>query len=270
MLKFPDRLTISDTNKIIDTISYIAQNPEILEINENTSAEDIQFVNYLKNLLASCNIYQYELPELPHGKIILSNEVYNKLYSYACDSNKRDSKMTEFGGYLYGREIAPNVVCFHRNNIVKMKSGSGDIETPEKLCEEIVDIIEKTDCDCIAHIHTHPYRDGYYSLFPSNQDLYTYAYLQEQFNQTGNEAFFLGGLITPLTKPGAYVRLNDLCFMYYDRNAKRFYKCDNIFYKDEYGNENPLPKITYVSNDEETGKVLLKEKRTLIQNPNNI
>jgi 2-hydroxychromene-2-carboxylate isomerase len=62
-----------------------------------------------------------------------------------------------------------------------------------EMHKELINNIEQSNYDCIAHIHTHPYAEGYYSSYPSNQDLYTYAHLQENFNQTDRDIFFIGG-----------------------------------------------------------------------------
>lgn len=267
---YPRRLSEESKENIFAKISLISQHPEVLELSENSSEEDKRKVKKIERFLLDCSIRQYELPDIPRSKIILSNDVYKRLIEYANKSNKRDNLMTEFGGYIYGIEEAPNVVYFKSNNEVQMKSYSGEIHTPKKLSEEIQRVIEDTDADCIAHIHTHPFERSHYYPFPSNQDLYTYGFLQEQFNKTDKDVYFLGGLITPLTGPESPIRINDICFMFYDKKVKRFYKCSNIYYEDQSGNRNPLSRknISYM-NDDNT-KVLVKEKRTVLQNLNNI
>ena len=270
MLLFPPVLSVRESLSIMDIISYAARNPEILEINENSSPKDIDLSNFINSILLNASIYQYGLSKIPHGKVLLSNKVYNKLCEYASSSNDNDYDMIEFGGYLYGKEIEDNIIYFEYNSLHPVVNGRGDIGTPSELSRELEEIMRYTDYDCIAHIHTHPFKDNTYALFPSNQDLYVYAYLQEQFKVGDRDVFFLGGLITPLIQPTQDLRLNDLCFIFYDRNVRRFYKCDNIFYEDEKGEVKPLHKIIYRYTEPETGKVLLKERRTLLQNENNI
>lgn len=269
MLLYPRELTSEEHSKIIKRISFLARYPEKLELKKDSSPKDIQLVEKRKRFLENCSIRQYSLPNMPKGKIILSKEAYARLCSYARNSNNHEKEMTEFGGYLYGTEISPNEIYFIENNVTQVVRGQKVIETPEKLCKEIQRVIDESDCDCIAHIHTHPYVDGHYSLFPSNQDLYAYAHIQEHFNTSDKEAYFLGGLITPINSSKDNVRINDICFIFYDKNVKLFYKCSNIFYEDENGVSHSLPKMDVIRKDNH-GKVLVKEKRTILQNPNNL
>lgn len=266
---YPKRLSSRELENIIEKISLIAKYPKILELDEDCMEEDKRQVEEIERFLYDCNIRQYELPNIPKGKIILSNKVYNRLLSYANKSNKHDNSMTEFGGYMYGVETAPNTVYFKENNVVQMKSFSGEIHTPLKLSKEMENVIKYADADCIAHIHTHPFEKKHYYPFPSNQDLYTYAYLQEQFNKTDKDVYFLGCLITPLNSSKESVRLNDICFMFYDKNTKSFYKCSNIYYEDSRGLRWPLP-VQDVSYVDSNNRVLVKEKRTILQNYRNI
>ena len=269
MLLYPKKLTKEEEARIIKKISYLARHPEKLEEDENSSIKDIIRVRKANEFLKDCNIRQYRLSNIPNGKIILSKRAYDRLCSYAHNSNIHEREMTEFGGYLYGIERNPNEIYFEENNVAKVSGGSRVLETPKKLCEEIQRVIDESDCDCIAHIHTHPYVDGHYSLFPSNQDLYTYAYIQEHFNKSDKDVYFFGGLITPVNSSNDKVRLNDICFIFYDKNTRSFYKCSNIYYEDNEENIHPLPRKDMINKDSH-GKVLLKEKRTILQNPNNL
>lgn len=266
---YPKRLSREQYKNIIEKISLIAKYPKILELDENSIEEDIRQVREIEEFLYDCNIRQYELPNIPRGKIILSNKVYNRLLTYANKSNEKDNSMTEFGGYIYGVETAPNTIYFKDNNVIQMKSLSGEIHTPLKLSKEMEDVIKYSSSDCIAHIHTHPYERKHYYPFPSNQDLYTYAFLQEQFNKTDKDVYFLGGLITPLSSSKDEVRLNDICFMFYDKNEESFYKCSNIYFEDSRGIRCPLP-VRDVLYTDSNNKVLVKEKRTILQNYRNI
>mgnify|MGYP003299272374 CR=1 FL=1 len=266
---YPKRLSKKSFENIMEKISLIARYPKILELDEDAMEEDIRQVREIEKFLYDCNIRQYELPDIPRGKIILSNEVYNRLLNYANKSNEKDNSMTEFGGYMYGVETAPNTIYFKENNVVQMKSFSGEIQTPLKLSKEMENVIKYSDVDCIAHIHTHPFERKHYFPFPSNQDLYTYAFLQEQFNKTDKDVYFLGCLITPLNNSSESVRLNDICFMFYDKNERSFYKCSNIYFEDSRKIRCPLPvrDVLYTDSD---NKVLVKEKRTILQNYRNI
>ena len=264
MLRLPRNISIEEKSEILAAISYAAKYPNQLIITEKSSKEDIAFANYLNKIIKDANIYQYSLESLPKSSIVLSNKVYKKLCCYAHSSNINEKFMTEFGGYIYGIEYSPNQVYFQYNNATNVTYGRKLFETSDNLCEEIYNVIVKTNCDCIAHVHTHPYINGCYSLVPSNQDLYVYAHLQENFNHTNREVYFLGGLITPLTRPDADIRINDLCFVFYDKKLQKFYKCDNIYYEDDNGKTIQLNTVDYQYRDEYTGKVLLKEKRKLL------
>ena len=269
MLLFPKEISEEEKNEIFKAIAFAAKHPEKRIVTSTSTIEEVRLAKYLNSLLETCSIDQYKLPDIPGGKIVLSNKVYKRLYRYAYNSNDLDSSiMTEFGGYLYGKEYSANEVYFSNNNTAKADNSSCAFETPERLSKELQDIIAYTSYDCIAHVHTHPFLDGHYSLFPSNQDLYLYASLQENFNRSTRNVYFLGGLITPLTRPGSDIRMNDICFIFYDKNLSKFYKCDNIFYEDVNRNTKELPKVTY--NYQDRGKTLFKQKRTLLQNPDNI
>lgn len=129
--------------------------------------------------------------------------------------------------------------------------------------EEIIEKIDSKKIDCVCHVHTHPYRGGMvYSSTPSNYDLFTYAWFQEQHYNPNNKISFMGALITP-PEPGKST-YNDICFIFYDRNTKSFYKITNIWYfsknkepikleKKQYDNDTKKVVLLYQKNDIKTG-----------------
>ncbi|MBO6195213.1 MAG: hypothetical protein J6O56_02560 [Bacilli bacterium] len=263
----PDKISDERINELIRIISNLARNPKRLEINDNSSKEDILFAKYAKLILKNCNVNHYDLPDIPNSKIIISNKVYNKLCDLSSKSNSYERNLVEFGAFLYGREISPNTIYFEEYNYHRMISSKGEINVSDELIGEIERVIRESSADCIAHIHTHPYSNNLFSCYPSNQDLYTYAHLQENFNTTNRNVYFLGGLITPLNSSSSNIRLNDICFIFYDKDNGYFYKCDNIYTLNEMNEEIPLSKA--VVNKKKNGLVL-KEKRTILQNASHI
>ena len=53
---------------------------------------------------------QFELPELPNGRIILSEEVYIRFSGVINLCAFSGNKNLEYGTILYGKEIEPNVL----------------------------------------------------------------------------------------------------------------------------------------------------------------
>lgn len=276
MLK-PAKRTKNETNTILRNISTYAQivNSEYLntdvineKINATSNIEERKRLmkikkNYLKilNFLNKSDICQYDLPELQNGKIYLSEEVFKKLQSYAKKTNSKDH---EFGCYLFGKEIKNNTILFDDFNKAQPQIFTTEFNTSEEMEEEIIEKIDSKKIDCVCHVHTHPYRRGrVYSSTPSNYDLFTYAWFQEQHYNPNNRISFMGALITP-PEPGKST-YNDICFIFYDRNTKSFYKITNIWHFSK--NKEPI-KLENKQYDNDTKKVVLLYQKNDIKTGN--
>ena len=170
----------------------------------------------------------FEFKELPNSKIILSEQVYIRLLGDVNLCAFSGSKDLEYGTFLYGKEIKPNIIYFDipsKNDDYIPLSREFDINGT-KMYEELINNIEYSKYDSIAHIHTHPYIGGTCRYF-SNQDLMTIKHLQEGFQPSnGQKKYFFGGLLT--VSPLNIGTDDEISFVYYDEKSNNFYKITNI------------------------------------------
>ena len=66
----------------------------------------------MSNNILSGATNQFSFPELPNSRIILSEEVYNRLSADINLCAFSGNKELEYGTFLYGKEINPNVIYF--------------------------------------------------------------------------------------------------------------------------------------------------------------
>ena len=176
---------------------------------------------------------QFNYPELPNGRIILSEEVYARLSGVINLCAFSGNNELEYGTLLYGKEIKPNVIYFDvpskHDDYVPSKRVF-DVNTNEKgeiseMYKEMIKNINSEKYDCIAHIHTHPYIGGTCRYF-SNQDLSMIKALQIDFQPNdGRKKFFFGGLLT--VGPENTHETDEISFVFYDTN-NGWYKITNI------------------------------------------
>ncbi len=176
---------------------------------------------------------QFNFPELPNSKIILSEEVYRRLSADINLCALSGNKELEYGTFLYGKEIGPNIIYFStpsRYDDYEPSFRELDVNTDKngnelRMHKELIYNIEQSNYDCIAHIHTHPYIGGTCRFF-SNQDLRTIQRLQINFQPSnGKEKYFFGGLLT--VGPENIQEMDEISFVFYDKNG-RWYKITNI------------------------------------------
>lgn len=176
---------------------------------------------------------QFDFPELPNSRVILSNEVYIRLAGEINLCAFSGNKELEYGTLLYGKEIQPNVIYFDipskHDDYVPTKrvfdvnvNGNGEMS---EMYKEMIKNITEERYDCIAHIHTHPYIGGTCRFF-SNQDLSMVKTLQTDFQpDNGKKNFFFGGLLT--VGPENTAETDEISFVFYDEN-NGWYKITNI------------------------------------------
>ena len=183
--------------------------------------------------LLSCATNQFNFPELPNGRIILSEEVYARLSGDINLCAFSGNKELEYGTLLYGKEIEPNVIYFDvpsKYDDYVPSFRVFDVNTNEngetsKMYQEMMQNINGDKYDCIAHIHTHPYIGGTCRFF-SNQDLRMIKSLQTDFQpDNGKHKYFFGGLLT--VSPDNDAENDEISFAYYDKNHG-WYKITNI------------------------------------------
>ena len=176
---------------------------------------------------------QFNFPELPYSRIILSEEVYTRLSADINLCAFSGNKELEYGTFLYGKEIEPNVIYFdipskfddyepsYREFEVNIDKNGNELE----MHKELIANIEQSNYDCIALIHTHPYIGGTCRFF-SNQDLRTIQKLQRNFQpNNGKKKYFFGGLLT--VGPENTAETDEISFAFYDENGG-WYKITNI------------------------------------------
>jgi hypothetical protein len=171
---------------------------------------------------------QFNFPELPNSKIILSEKCFIRLSGDINLCAFSGSKELEYGTFLYGKEIEPNVIYFDIPSEYDNYTPSYrefDVNTPEMIGEKEKHV-NGTKYNCIAHIHTHPYIGGTCRFF-SNQDLRTIKKLQlEHQPDDGRKKFFFGGLLTVSSEN--LPEKDEISFVFYDENHQKYYKLTNI------------------------------------------
>ena len=123
---------------------------------------------------------QFNFPELPNSRIILSEEVYTRLLGDINLCAFSGNKELEYGTFLYGKEIKPNVIYFYipsKYDDYEPRFREFEVNTDKygnelNMHKELMYNINQSKYDCIAHVHTHPYIGGTCRFF-SNQDLRT-------------------------------------------------------------------------------------------------
>lgn len=189
----------------------------------------------------------FEFRELPNSRIILSEEVYTRLSGCINLCAFSGNKELEYGTFLYGKEIQPNVIYFdipnqHNDYVPKKREFEVNFDNDGNELEmhkELLEKIEDARYDCIAHVHTHPYIGGTCRFF-SNQDLRTIQTLQHNFQpENESKVYFFGGLLTVGSEN--FADTDEISFIFYDEN-NGWYKITNInvFINNE---EKPLQKV---------------------------
>ena len=176
---------------------------------------------------------QFNFPELPNSRIILSAEVYTRLSADINLCAFSGNKELEYGTFLYGKEIKPNIIYFDipsKHDDYEPSFREFEVNTDKngnelEMHKELINNIEQSNYDCIAHIHTHPYIGGTCRFF-SNQDLRTIQTLQKKFQpDNGKKKYFFGGLLT--VGPENTSETDEISFVFYDENGG-WYKITNI------------------------------------------
>ena len=176
---------------------------------------------------------QFNFPELPNSRIILSEKVYRRLSADINLCAFSGNKELEYGTFLYGKEIKPNVIYFdipskyldYESSFRKFEVNTDKYGNELGIHKELMNNINQSKYDCIAHIHTHPYIGGTCRFF-SNQDLRAIQNLQKNFQpDNGNKKYFFGGLLT--VGEENIGETDEISFVFYDENFG-WHKITNI------------------------------------------
>jgi hypothetical protein len=176
---------------------------------------------------------QFNFPELPNSRIILSEKVYRRLSADINLCAFSGNKELEYGTFLYGKEIKPNVIYFdipskyldYEPSFRKFEVNTDKYGNELGIHKELMNNINQSKYDCIAHIHTHPYIGGTCRFF-SNQDLRAIQNLQKNFQpDNGNKKYFFGGLLT--VGEENIGETDEISFVFYDENFG-WHKITNI------------------------------------------
>jgi hypothetical protein len=200
----------------------------------------------MPNVLAGATNH-FEFNELPNSRIILSEECYIRLSGAVNLCAFSGKEELEYGTFLYGKEIKPNVIYFDRPSEYddyEPKCREFDVNVDNNgnellIHKELMIRLNNPIYDCIAHIHTHPYIGGTCRFF-SNQDLRTIKNLQYNFQpENGPKKYFFGGLLT--VGPENKHETDEISFVFYDENYGWFKITNiNVFIN---GEEIPFQKV---------------------------
>ncbi len=212
----------------------------------------------MSNFDPEASYNQFKLKELPNSKIILSEECYKKMLSRINMCALSGDELLEYGTFLYGSEIAPNVIYFYhpsQENDYVPRKGEFQI-TGTRMHKELLINVERNMYECIAHVHTHPKASDVWQYF-SYQDYYAIKSLQLNFQPSdGGKIIFFGGLLT-VSEKGRPLE-DEISFIVYDDKVKEFYKITNIVVK-SHGVEYPLKK--------KKGKTVMNYEYKLCKSP---
>lgn len=190
----------------------------------------------------------YELEDLPRAKIFLSVQVYKKCRDLLKLCKCSGDKQYEYGNYLYGIEYEPNQIYFHKSgsyqdHILSWRETDLSHDSNGKISQIHKELLKKIeednlDCDCIAHVHTHPYvrEYGVCSGYYSNQDMHMLKTLQLDFQPTTRSKKSFLGCLLALTE-----HQKEISFVFYDDTVDRYFKATDINIIDSSGVTMPLP-----------------------------
>ncbi len=161
------------------------------------------------------------LPEMPNGKIILTEEVYSCLQAVLDVTNLENQEIPFF---LYGREIENNVVVFDEFFSQSEQRKGYEADFSKAMIDNLKEKI-KSDNFILCHGHSHPAIGAFYDNF-SFGDLTSYMQMRsENAFFTEKNIDLIGGIVT------ADGNFN---FLFNDNN--NFYRFLDVMVQDKNGN----------------------------------
>lgn len=155
-------------------------------------------------------------------EIIITDEITKKL-EYLLEQTKKHSK--EYGCFLYGNRLDDDTIYLTEKSNEDFISNKDSIDVSLNNLYELRELLFNDLYDVVVHVHTHPeLGDEYASDCYSNQDLYTYGYLQKHHQYGTYYTLFIGAMLNN------HNGKENISFVYYDEEDKTFYKIPNIYY----------------------------------------
>ena len=194
------------------------------------------------------NVNQWQFDELPNSKIIITEEVLNRLHVLI---GRASWIASEHSATLFGQKIGEDNIWLiddvntNEDYVSRGQNSTSpldySISTGDKQSKEIVSKLESKPGTVVIDIHTHPSGliDDY--RFVSGGDLSTYIKYNDIVAKKGGT--FFGGLI-------GVDRVNgnmSFSIIWYDKTNSKFYRIQNIYLRKslENGDYRDFPFAKY-------------------------
>ena len=167
---------------------------------------------------------------IPQSQIILSEEVYEMLLAVQDVTNSTNQ---EFPFFLYGKEVASNVIEF--NEFMSSSNNRQSVEA--NFNENMIENLQKKVNDnlnngfVVRHGHSHPPIGNFHQNF-SLGDFTSYMQMNQDNPVFKNKQVELTSCL--ITSTG------DINFVFYDNQSNNFYRFINVFVKDKDNNLKPV------------------------------
>lgn len=181
---------------------------------------------------------QFTFPQLPNSSIIFQENCLKKLINHI--KNTRNQKK-EYGCFLYGKVIANNTIYIEDCGI-DFASEKVNVQPTKENVEELKQKVNLYNTkgrqyDCVVHFHTHPNFEGsgYLPKQISDQDLFSYGILQNNFqlSQMGT-TYYIGCLMSDSSNG------IQMSCVFYDNKNENFYLIKDLFYENKKKEIKPI------------------------------
>ncbi len=167
---------------------------------------------------------------MPASQIILSEEVYEMLLAVQDVTNSTNH---EFPFFLYGKEVADNIIEF--NEFISSSNNRQSVEANFNA-NMIENLQKKVNSNLnngfvVCHGHSHPPIGSFHQNF-SLGDFTSYMQMNQDNPVFKNKQVELTSCL--ITSTG------DINFVFYDNQSNNFYRFINVFVKDKDNNLKPV------------------------------
>lgn len=167
---------------------------------------------------------------IPASQIILSEEVYEMLLAVQDVTNSTNQ---EFPFFLYGKEVASNIIGFNEfmssSNNRQSVEASFNANMIENLQKKVNGNLNNGFVVC--HGHSHPPIGSFHQNF-SLGDFTSYMQMNQDNPVFKTKQVELTSCLVTST--------GDINFVFYDNQSNNFYRFTNVFVKDKSNNLKPV------------------------------